>query len=104
MTSVLSIPRRYADVIARPACPLGRVVDVETVEPVLRFGFVLAALDEALGLGSPEHRPGFRADNYRDHVPAVRRRGDAVGHAALEPPASAFRIVAEALAAPRAVR
>jgi hypothetical protein len=29
---------------------LGRVFDVETVEPVLRFGFVLRALDEALRL------------------------------------------------------
>ena len=35
---------------------LGRVFDVETVEPVLRFGFVLGALDEALGLASAENR------------------------------------------------
>lgn len=35
---------------------LGRVFDAETVEPVLRFGFVLGALDEALGLASPEDR------------------------------------------------
>ena len=35
---------------------LGRVFDVETAEPVLRFGFVLRALDEALGLASPETR------------------------------------------------
>jgi hypothetical protein len=32
---------------------LGRVFDVETAEPVLRYGFVLRALDEAIGLGSP---------------------------------------------------
>lgn len=32
---------------------LGRVFDVETVEPVFRYGFVLRALDEALGLASP---------------------------------------------------
>jgi hypothetical protein len=32
---------------------LGRVFDVETAEPVLRYGFVLRALDEALGLPSP---------------------------------------------------
>lgn len=31
---------------------LGRVFDVETAEPVLRYGFVLRALDEALGLAS----------------------------------------------------
>lgn len=35
---------------------LGRVFDVETVEPALRFGFVLGALDAALGLESPEDR------------------------------------------------
>jgi hypothetical protein len=29
---------------------LGRVFDVESAEPVLRYGFVLRALDEALGL------------------------------------------------------
>lgn len=32
---------------------LGRVFDMETAEPVLRYGFVLRALDEALGLWSP---------------------------------------------------
>jgi hypothetical protein len=35
---------------------LGRVFDVETAEPVLRFGFVLGALDEALGLASRDDR------------------------------------------------
>jgi hypothetical protein len=35
---------------------VGRVFDVETAEPVLRFGFVLRALDEALGLASPVDR------------------------------------------------
>jgi hypothetical protein len=33
---------------------LGRVLDFETAEPVLRYGFVLRALDEALDLASPE--------------------------------------------------
>jgi hypothetical protein len=37
---------------------LGRVFDVQTAEPVLRFGFVLRALDEALRLASaPEPQP-----------------------------------------------
>jgi hypothetical protein len=35
---------------------LGRVLDVETAEPVLRLGFVLRAVDEVLGLPSPEDR------------------------------------------------
>jgi hypothetical protein len=35
---------------------LGRVFDVETAEPVLRLGYVLRALDEALGLGSAPDR------------------------------------------------
>jgi hypothetical protein len=35
---------------------LGRVFDAETAEPVIRFGFVLRALDEALGLASPAGR------------------------------------------------
>jgi hypothetical protein len=33
---------------------LGRVFDVETAEPVLRLGFVLRALDEALGFAPPK--------------------------------------------------
>jgi hypothetical protein len=33
---------------------LGRVFDAQTAEPVVRFGFVLRALDEALGLSSAE--------------------------------------------------
>lgn len=32
---------------------LGGVFDVETAEPALRYGFVLRALDEALGLAAP---------------------------------------------------
>lgn len=35
---------------------LGRVFDVETAESVIRFGFVLRALDEPLGVASPEDR------------------------------------------------
>ncbi len=35
---------------------LGRSFDVEPAEPVLRFGFVLGALDEALGLAPPDDR------------------------------------------------
>ena len=37
-----------------------RVFDVETAEPVLRYGFVLRAFDEAMGLGAPPDRqPGY---------------------------------------------
>jgi hypothetical protein len=36
---------------------LGRVFDPETAEPMLRYGYVLRALDEAMGLVSPADRP-----------------------------------------------
>ncbi len=77
---------------------LGRVFDVETVEPVLRFGVRAGgARRGARARVSGKPRVAL-AHSRRDRVRAVRRPGDAVGHVAPEPPGSAFSIVAKGMA------